>query len=166
MARRSDIDWERIQRLYVAGQLTIRQIADECGVSDSQVRAKAKKEGWARGCRGHLHVTRPVDRVGPVPLHGNGVSDVADGFIYVFYVEAGIDRFYKIGRAKDPIQRKAQHQTSLPLNLMVACCYFTPSVVGEERFLHSMFAEKRVRGEWFALIDADLDVIAARSRLV
>lgn len=48
MARRSDIDWERIQRLYVAGQLTIKQIADECGVSDSQVRAKAKKEGWAR----------------------------------------------------------------------------------------------------------------------
>lgn len=48
MARRSDIDWERIQRLYVAGQLTIKQVADECGVSDSQIRAKAKKEGWSR----------------------------------------------------------------------------------------------------------------------
>ena len=48
MARRSDIDWERVQRLYVAGQLTIKQIADECGVSDSQVRARAKKEGWSR----------------------------------------------------------------------------------------------------------------------
>lgn len=48
MARRSDIDWERVERLYVAGQLTIRQIADECGVSDSQVRARAKKAGWAR----------------------------------------------------------------------------------------------------------------------
>ena len=48
MARRNDIDWERVQRLYVAGQLTIRQIADECDVSDSQVRARAKKEGWSR----------------------------------------------------------------------------------------------------------------------
>lgn len=48
MARRNDIDWERVQRLYVAGQLTIRQIAEECGVSDSQVRARAKKEGWQR----------------------------------------------------------------------------------------------------------------------
>ena len=48
MARRNDIDWERVQWLYVAGQLTIRQIADECGVSDSQVRARAKKEGWSR----------------------------------------------------------------------------------------------------------------------
>lgn len=48
MARRSDIDWERIERLYVAGQLTIRQIADECGVSDSQIRARAKKNEWRR----------------------------------------------------------------------------------------------------------------------
>ena len=48
MGRRNDIDWERIERDYSAGQLTIRQIADEHGVSDSQVRAKAKKEGWRR----------------------------------------------------------------------------------------------------------------------
>lgn len=48
MARRNDIDWEKIEREYSAGQLTIRQIADENGVSDSQIRAKAKKEGWRR----------------------------------------------------------------------------------------------------------------------
>ena len=48
MGRRSDIDWEQVERLYIAGQLTIRQISDECGVSDSQIRSKAKKEGWQR----------------------------------------------------------------------------------------------------------------------
>ena len=48
MGRRSGIDWEKIEREYIAGQLTIRQIADENGVSDSQVRARAKKEGWRR----------------------------------------------------------------------------------------------------------------------
>jgi len=48
MARRSDIDWERVERLYVAGQLTIRQIADECGVHISSVVAKAKERGWQR----------------------------------------------------------------------------------------------------------------------
>lgn len=48
MARRSDIDWERVERLYIAGQLTIKQVSAECGVSDSQIRAKAKKEGWQR----------------------------------------------------------------------------------------------------------------------
>lgn len=48
MARRSDIDWELIQRLYIAGQLTIRQISEQCGVSDSQIRARAKRDGWQR----------------------------------------------------------------------------------------------------------------------
>jgi hypothetical protein len=48
MGRRSNIDWEQVERLYIAGQLTIRQIAVESGVSDSQVRAKAKKHGWQR----------------------------------------------------------------------------------------------------------------------
>jgi len=48
VARRSDIDWEQVERLYIAGQLTIRQIADKCGISDSQVRAKAKAQGWER----------------------------------------------------------------------------------------------------------------------
>jgi len=48
MARRNDIDWERVQRLYVAGQLTIRQIADECDVTHQSITKKARKEGWHR----------------------------------------------------------------------------------------------------------------------
>lgn len=48
MARRSDIDWEKIERLYLAGQLTIRQIADEGGVAPSAITRKAKKDGWSR----------------------------------------------------------------------------------------------------------------------
>ena len=48
MGRRNDIDWERIERDYTAGRLSIRQIAEEHGVSDSQVRARAKKYEWRR----------------------------------------------------------------------------------------------------------------------
>lgn len=48
MARRSDIDWEQVERLYVAGHLTIRQIADECGIAPSAVTRKAKAQNWAR----------------------------------------------------------------------------------------------------------------------
>ncbi len=48
MARRSDIDWEHVERLYRAGQLTIKQIAEACKVSDSQIRARAKRHGWTR----------------------------------------------------------------------------------------------------------------------
>ena len=48
MARRSGIDWEKIEREYAAGRLSIRQIAESNGVSDSQIRARAKKDEWRR----------------------------------------------------------------------------------------------------------------------
>jgi DNA-binding Lrp family transcriptional regulator len=48
MGRRSDIDWEMIEKLYRAGQLTIRQIAAECKVGPSSIVNKAKREGWVR----------------------------------------------------------------------------------------------------------------------
>ena len=54
MARRSDIDWELIQRLYIAGQLTIKQISEQCEVSDSQIRARAKRDAWKRDLSGEI----------------------------------------------------------------------------------------------------------------
>lgn len=48
MARRSDIDWEAVERDYRAGQLTLSEIAKKHGISDSQLRVKAKKLGWTR----------------------------------------------------------------------------------------------------------------------
>lgn len=48
MARRSDIDWEAVERDYRLGILTLKQISDKFGISDSQLRAKAKKLGWER----------------------------------------------------------------------------------------------------------------------
>lgn len=41
-------DWERIERDYRAGVKTLRQIADENGVSHTAVGKKAKREGWER----------------------------------------------------------------------------------------------------------------------
>lgn len=48
------IDWDLIQRLYVANQLTIRQIAKACGVSDGGVRKRAKANGWERDLTGPI----------------------------------------------------------------------------------------------------------------
>lgn len=54
MARRSDIDWEKVQQLYTAGQLTIREIARQCGINPSSVTEKAKSEGWKRNLSGAI----------------------------------------------------------------------------------------------------------------
>lgn len=41
-------DWERIERDYRAGVKTLRQIADENGVSHTAIGKKAKRDGWDR----------------------------------------------------------------------------------------------------------------------
>lgn len=165
MGRRSDIDWERVERLYVAGQLTIRQIADECGVHTSSIVAKAKERGWCRGERAEPARARNVSRNGAtVPLASKSTKQ--DGYIYVCFVEADGERMFKIGLAKDPMKRCQTHQISSPLELKIACCYYNPSVRAEELYLHDMFDERRIRGEWFVLSDSDLAQIAMRSMLV
>lgn len=164
MGRRSDIDWERIERLYVAGQMTIRQISEECGVAHQSITKKARKEGWSRGERSY-----PVRA--SVPRKGGSVqlscsNNRLGGYLYVFYVEANGERMYKIGVAKNPIDRQRAHQISNPLELMIACSYYSPSVYEEEAFLHGKFASQHIRGEWFRLVAEDLKAIAARSLLV
>ncbi|AIR90514.1 hypothetical protein [Pseudomonas cremoricolorata] len=41
-------DWEAIERAYRAGSLSIRTIAERNSISDTAIRAKARKNGWAR----------------------------------------------------------------------------------------------------------------------
>lgn len=42
------IDWERIELDYRAGVKTLRQIADEHGISHGAINKRAKRDGWER----------------------------------------------------------------------------------------------------------------------
>ena len=42
------VDWERTELDYRAGVKTLRQIADEYGISEGSIRKRAKREGWTR----------------------------------------------------------------------------------------------------------------------
>jgi hypothetical protein len=46
--RRSDADWEAVEREYRAGQLSTREIGRIHGVSHTAVSKRAKKEGWTQ----------------------------------------------------------------------------------------------------------------------
>lgn len=48
MARRSDIDWVAIEKDHRSGIMSIAAIAEKHGVSSSQIKLKAKREGWTR----------------------------------------------------------------------------------------------------------------------
>ncbi|KPG98351.1 hypothetical protein AEQ67_13435 [Pseudomonas sp. RIT-PI-q] len=41
-------DWERIEQLFRAGLLSVREIASACGVSHTAINKRSKAEGWDR----------------------------------------------------------------------------------------------------------------------
>lgn len=48
MSDRKPIDWEAIEREYRAGQLSVREIARQYGLSETAIRKRAKSDGWSR----------------------------------------------------------------------------------------------------------------------
>lgn len=48
MAKKKQIDWDKIERDYRADVLSIAQIARESGAPSSTIRARAKRNGWSR----------------------------------------------------------------------------------------------------------------------
>lgn len=64
--------------------------------------------------------------------------------------------FYKIGRSIDPIKRERTLQSEKPTIEML---FNHDARVKDEKELHNMFSDKRVRGEWFDLNGSDLHKI-------
>lgn len=48
MARSSDTDWEGIEQQYRAGIKTLRQIAEDFGISHVAITKRAKRDNWVR----------------------------------------------------------------------------------------------------------------------
>lgn len=49
--RKTTIDWPRIELEYLAGEDSIREIADRHEISDTAIRKRAKAEKWVRAVR-------------------------------------------------------------------------------------------------------------------
>lgn len=63
--RKTTIDWPRIELEYLAGEDSIREIADRHEISDTAIRKRAKAEGWVRMVR--TANRREPDRSPPPP---------------------------------------------------------------------------------------------------
>jgi hypothetical protein len=64
--------------------------------------------------------------------------------------------YYKIGHSKNPSNRRATIQTHNPLDVKICALYKTMDALLYEKQLHALFYDKRSRGEWFELTEADL----------
>lgn len=158
------IDWDRIEPDFRANIKSVLQIAAEYeeatgrSISHTAINKHFKKLGVTRDIRDKAIKEKVV--LPPADVMAGA------GFIYVIYIDTGLERFYKIGLAKHFSARFEQHQCSSPFDICVAMAYFVGNMRQEEAALHSKFKEQRVRGEWFRLSDDDLTHIATRALLV
>lgn len=77
-SRRTTIDWPRIEIEYLAGEDSIREIADRHEISDTAIRKRAKAEGWVRTVR--KPIKREPERAPspPAPAKTSDASTIAD----------------------------------------------------------------------------------------
>lgn len=84
--------------------------------------------------------------------HSNGTEQKG----YVYLVQHGARKEYKIGRTNNPIRREGELNIELPERLQPIHLIETDDPSGIERYWHNRFANKRKNGEWFELSPADL----------
>lgn len=122
------IDWEKIELDYRAGIKTLRQIADEHGISHVAINKRAKRDGWVRD------LSAKIDKKADELVRKDIDKYDSCGFIYIIYFDDSYGkRFYKIGLSKNFLDRLSSHQTSLPFEIKVACGYFVPNMRYEEK---------------------------------
>ncbi len=76
-------------------------------------------------------------------------------FVYVTKADFG----YKIGMTTRPESRPLQVSGKTPISLEVVALIEVDDMRKAEAQLHSYFAAKRLRGEWFALCEDDVALI-------
>ena len=76
------------------------------------------------------------------------------GFVYFFRLHVYPDPWacpYKIGKSISVPKRESQLGIMLPYPIELVHCIHSPNMHNLERYIHSMFAEFHMRGEWFSL---------------
>lgn len=82
---------------------------------------------------------------------------LSEWYGYIYILKSG--DLYKIGQSAKPRKRLRQLRTGSSLPIEVVYTMRTPHYKFVEKILHNRLADKRVRGEWFALSETDLQYI-------
>lgn len=85
-------------------------------------------------------------------IPGTKPSDVG----YVYLIQHGSRREYKIGRTNNPLRREGEIAVQLPDKLAPIHYIETDDPAGVESYWHARFAGKRKEGEWFSLTVEDV----------
>lgn len=99
------------------------------------------------------------ERFLPAELIGQPNDSVRGGYVYVLESAYGC----KVGRTRDIPSRMRAFGVKLPIAYSIRlCAWFDDHYVAETRF-HQLFRDKHINGEWFALEEADIELIRGRT---
>lgn len=75
---------------------------------------------------------------------------------YVYLVQHGNRKEYKIGKTYNPIRREGEIRLELPEKVRPIHTIATDDPSGIEQYWHNRFSDKRKEGEWFELNSSDI----------
>ncbi len=127
MARSSDTDWEGIEQQYRAGIKTLRQIAEDFGISHVAITKRAKRDSWVRDLSAKIaaavedkvtraKVTKTItkeQRVTENAIVEANAQTIADKVLSqqrvvkksVSFAESLLDEAIKVGAATEELER-------------------------------------------------------------
>ena len=80
--------------------------------------------------------------------------------MHVYLMHHGLSNVWKIGRSTDPVYREKTLQHADP---QITMAWSVKECGGLESWLHERFKNKRLRGEWFNLLDEDVEWIKSNA---
>ena len=119
----------------------IRQLADFC-------RSREGFEIVVNWCEGYA---TPADSFSD---DDESSAEVVIGYVYL--LQHGSRREYKIGRTNNKLRREGEIGIELPEKIEPIHVIETDDPAGVEAYWHRRFAEKRMKNEWFALTAEDV----------
>lgn len=134
-----------------------RNIADHANIPEEEVgqilvELQADRDLIRHGEYWLLTYALTVEGTEAVQLPPNQ-TPVKPGYVYVL---KGPQGYYKIGKTVSPDNRIATFGIELPFDVEYELVVKVEDYHSAERRLHERYANKRVRGEWFALTKEDL----------
>lgn len=144
LKRRADPEfpsWNTFDRLGKKVEL-IRQLAEFC-------RGQGRFENVVEQCEDYLRSSLSANEE-----DATIVNEIVIGYVYL--LQHGSRREYKIGRTNNRLRREGEIGVELPEKIEPIHVIETDDPAGVEAYWHRRFADKRLKNEWFALTADDV----------
>lgn len=126
-------------------------------VQNNILRRYAYIEGEAYKEKATIKYQFNYDKLKEIKYTELGAENIGDlgGYVYILHTKHG----YKVGKTKNDIERIRTINTMMPVDVFRVDVFHTRNRHIAEKFIHSLFAEKRMKGEWFEVNIVDVQEI-------